>query len=80
MRDMAIEWLNHGDYNVIRVNWIGGSLDVQYGEATADIRIVGAEIAFLVEQIRVCFSIIYRYITYYFVTWFSFKSKMDMID
>ena len=50
---MTIEWLNHGDYNVIRVNWVKGSLTVFYGDATADIRIVGAEIAFLVEQIRV---------------------------
>ena len=57
MRDMAIEWLNNDDFNVIRVNWIGGSLGL-YGDATANIRIVGAEIAFLVEQIRVCFSIL----------------------
>ncbi len=53
MRDMTIEWLNNGDFNVFRVNWIKGSLAIQYGESTADIRIVGAEIAFLVEQIRV---------------------------
>ena len=49
---MVIELVNHGDYNIIRVNWIDGSLGL-YGDATANIRVVGAEVAFLIEQIKV---------------------------
>lgn len=44
--------LNQGDYNVITVNWGGGSLPLGgldiYSQATANTRVVGMEIAYLV--------------------------------
>jgi len=47
MKDMAQELLNQGDYNVIRVNWGGGSLPM-YFQASANTRVVGLEIGYLV--------------------------------
>ena len=41
-----------GDYNVIRVDWRKGALDL-YGIATANTRIVGAEISLLIDQLKV---------------------------
>lgn len=47
LRDMAQGLLDVGDYNVVRVDWGGGSLPMYY-QACANIRVVGLEIAYLV--------------------------------
>ena len=47
------EFLNYDDFNVIRVNWFPGVIGT-YGDATANSRIVGAEISFLIDRFRVC--------------------------
>lgn len=49
---MMTEFLNYGDYNVIRVNWFPGVVST-YGEATANSRIVGAEISLLIDRFKV---------------------------
>ena len=46
-QEMAEALLAHGDYNVIRVDWGGGSLPMYYN-AAANIRVVGLEVAHLV--------------------------------
>ncbi|XP_071953367.1 pancreatic triacylglycerol lipase-like [Antedon mediterranea] len=51
IEDMATEFLNAGDYNVIRVDWGKGST-ATYGQATANTRIVGAEISFLIDKLK----------------------------
>ncbi|XP_071535597.1 pancreatic triacylglycerol lipase-like isoform X2 [Panulirus ornatus] len=46
-QDMARAFLAYGDYNVIRTDWGDGSLPM-YFQASANIRVVGLEIAYLV--------------------------------
>lgn len=41
---MQAEFLKSGDVNAIAVNWGAGSIAL-YGQATANTRVVGAEIA-----------------------------------
>ncbi|XP_066985442.1 pancreatic triacylglycerol lipase-like [Macrobrachium rosenbergii] len=47
LKDMVRAMLRYGDFNVIRVNWGDGSLPL-YGQAAANTRVVGLEIAHLV--------------------------------
>jgi len=47
LREMAEALLGDGDYNVVRVDWGGGSLPM-YCKAVANTRVVGLEIAHLV--------------------------------
>ncbi|KAK7059242.1 hypothetical protein SK128_024319 [Halocaridina rubra] len=47
MMDLVRAFLSYGDYNVIRVDWGGGSLPMYYS-ASANTRVVGLEIAYLV--------------------------------
>lgn len=54
-RSMMTEFLNYGDYNVIRVNWFPGVVST-YGEATANSRIVGAEISLLIDRFKALYS------------------------
>lgn len=49
---MRNELLKHGDYNVIIVDWAGGSLPL-YTQATANTRLVGLEIAHLIKHLEV---------------------------
>lgn len=49
---MKDELLTHGDYNVILVDWGGGS-SIPYTQATANTRVVGAVIAKLIEALQV---------------------------
>lgn len=49
---MRSELLVHGDYNVIVVDWAGGSLPL-YTQATANTRLVGLEIAHLIKHLQV---------------------------
>ena len=49
---MTANLLDYGDYNVIAVNWGGGSLPL-YTQATANTRLVGLEIAHLVNTLVV---------------------------
>ena len=51
---MRNELLKHGDYNVIIVDWAGGSLPL-YTQATANTRLVGLEIANLIKHLQVRF-------------------------
>lgn len=44
---MAAAFLDYGDYNVIRTDWGDGSLPM-YSQATANTRVVGLEIGYLV--------------------------------
>lgn len=49
---MRNELLKHDNYNVIIVDWGGGSLPL-YTQATANTRLVGLEIAHLVKHLQV---------------------------
>lgn len=49
---MRNELLVHGDYNVIVVDWAGGSLPL-YTQATANTRLVGLEVAHLIKHLQV---------------------------
>lgn len=49
---MKDEFLKQGDYNVIVVDWSHGSLP-PYTRATANTRVVGAELAFLIAGLQV---------------------------
>lgn len=52
MQDMVTALLNNGNHNVIRVDWHPGATAL-YGKATANTRIVGAEVALLINNIKV---------------------------
>ncbi|XP_071505644.1 pancreatic triacylglycerol lipase-like [Diadema antillarum] len=56
MEEMATAFLTVGDYNVIRVDWRDGALDL-YGISTANTRIVGAEISLLIDLLKVEFGV-----------------------
>lgn len=49
---MRLELLKHSDYNVIVVDWAGGSLPL-YTQATANTRLVGLEVANLINYLKV---------------------------
>lgn len=49
---MKDEFLMHGDYNIIVVDWSGGNKPPYY-QATSNTRVVGAEIAVLIEALEV---------------------------
>nr|KAF7412973.1 hypothetical protein H0235_012824 [Vespula pensylvanica] len=51
VKEMRNELLKHGDYNVIVVDWAGGSLPL-YTQATANTRLVGLEIAHLIKHLQ----------------------------
>ena len=46
-QDLANDLLDYGDYNVFRTDWGDGSLPM-YSQATANTRVVGLEIGYLV--------------------------------
>ncbi|XP_059168296.1 inactive pancreatic lipase-related protein 1-like [Physella acuta] len=54
-KQMKDELLKQGDYNVILVDWSGGN-KLPYTQATANTRVVGAQIAQLINQIIAIFS------------------------
>lgn len=49
---MRRELLKHADWNVIVVDWAGGSLPL-YTQATANTRLVGLELAYLINYLKV---------------------------
>ncbi|XP_039313635.1 pancreatic triacylglycerol lipase isoform X2 [Solenopsis invicta] len=51
VKEMRSELLVHGDYNVIVVDWAGGSLPL-YTQATANTRLVGLELAHLIKHLQ----------------------------
>nr|XP_018901056.1 PREDICTED: pancreatic triacylglycerol lipase-like isoform X2 [Bemisia tabaci] len=51
VKDMRKELLKHSDWNVIVVDWAGGSLPL-YTQATANTRLVGLEIANLINTLK----------------------------
>ncbi|XP_012344813.1 pancreatic triacylglycerol lipase-like isoform X3 [Apis florea] len=51
VKEMRNELLKHDDYNVIIVDWAGGSLPL-YTQATANTRLVGLEIAHLIKHLQ----------------------------
>ena len=52
MTDMVREFLNHDDFNVIRITWGKGSL-FPYTQAMANTRVVGAMTSLLIDKIKV---------------------------
>ncbi|XP_046463356.1 pancreatic lipase-related protein 2-like isoform X1 [Daphnia pulex] len=56
MKRLTENLLSHGDYNVIIVNWGGGSLPM-YSQATANTRVVGLEIAYMVNTMITHFGV-----------------------
>lgn len=56
MRQMKDEFLTQGDYNVIIVDWSHGNL-LPYGQAAANTRIVGAQIALVVNALIHSFDV-----------------------
>lgn len=63
---MRSELLVHGDYNVIVVDWAGGSLPL-YTQATANTRLVGLELAHLIKHLQVRNTRVFSYIIYFFL-------------
>ncbi|XP_054764763.2 pancreatic triacylglycerol lipase-like [Lytechinus pictus] len=55
MYDMQEAFLNYGEFNVIRVDWRQGAVDL-YGKAVANTRIVGAEISLIIDRIKEVFG------------------------
>lgn len=51
-QEMRRELLKHSDWNVVVVDWAGGSLPL-YTQATANTRLVGLEIAFFINHLKV---------------------------
>lgn len=49
---MKDEFLMHGDYNVIVVDWSGGNKPPYY-QATSNTRVVAAEMALIVQALEV---------------------------
>ncbi|XP_057318075.1 pancreatic triacylglycerol lipase-like [Microplitis mediator] len=56
VKEMRNELLQHGDYNIIIVDWAGGSLPL-YTQATANTRLVGLEIAHLVKHLHMNYGL-----------------------
>ncbi|KAK0175918.1 hypothetical protein PV328_000107 [Microctonus aethiopoides] len=56
VKEMRNELLQHGDYNVIIVDWAGGSLPL-YTQATANTRLVGLEIAHLIKHLHMNYGL-----------------------
>ncbi|XP_067133584.1 pancreatic lipase-related protein 2-like [Centruroides vittatus] len=52
MKRLTRQLFSVGDYNVIIVDWFIGSTFASYGKAVANARVVGAEIAFLMERLQ----------------------------
>uniref|UniRef100_A0A2H8TP27 Pancreatic triacylglycerol lipase n=1 Tax=Melanaphis sacchari TaxID=742174 RepID=A0A2H8TP27_9HEMI len=52
VKEMRRELLKHSDWNVIVVDWAGGSLPL-YTQATANTRLVGLEIAYFINYLKV---------------------------
>ncbi|XP_059167361.1 pancreatic triacylglycerol lipase-like [Physella acuta] len=50
LRDMKDEFLKAGDFNVVIVDWSGGNL-LPYTQATANTRVVGAQIAAVIKKL-----------------------------
>ena len=50
-RKMKDEFLKRGDFNVIIVYWPGGAT-AGYFQAAGNTRLVGAQVAYLIEQLR----------------------------
>ncbi|KAK7603674.1 hypothetical protein V9T40_003673 [Parthenolecanium corni] len=51
VKEMRREFLKHADWNVIVVDWAGGSLPL-YTQATANTRLVGLEVAYFVNYLK----------------------------
>jgi pancreatic triacylglycerol lipase len=49
---MRKELLKHADWNIVVVDWAGGSLPL-YTQATANTRLVGLELAHLINHLQV---------------------------
>ncbi len=49
---MTYAYLDHGDYNVLAVDWGGGSAAL-YSQAAANTRLVALEVAAVIEAIMV---------------------------
>ncbi|XP_064479571.1 pancreatic lipase-related protein 2-like isoform X2 [Ornithodoros turicata] len=56
MMDMATAFLLEGNYNVFVVDWKGGN-GMPYTQATANTRLVGAEIALLITKLQEAFGV-----------------------
>ncbi|XP_046681047.1 pancreatic lipase-related protein 2-like [Homalodisca vitripennis] len=52
VKEMRRELLKHSDWNVVVVDWAGGSLPL-YTQATANTRLVGLEIAYFINYLSV---------------------------
>lgn len=52
---MKDELVKAGDFNVVVVDWAGGSLPL-YTQATANTRLVGLEVAHFIKTLQVCFE------------------------
>lgn len=51
VKEMRLELLKHADWNVVVVDWAGGSLPL-YTQATANTRLVGLELAYFINHLR----------------------------
>ena len=63
MKRLTANLLDHGDYNVIIVNWGGGSMPM-YSQATSNTRVVGLEIGHMVNTMIVSETTKVNFISY----------------
>jgi hypothetical protein len=52
LQEMRKELIKHADWNVVVVDWAGGSLPL-YTQATANTRLVGLELAYFINYLQV---------------------------
>lgn len=62
---MRRELLKHADWNVIVVDWAGGSLPL-YTQATANTRLVGLELAYFINYLKVLGG---NFASFFFLIW-----------
>nr|CAD7460387.1 unnamed protein product [Timema tahoe] len=56
VKEMRRELLKHADWNVVVVDWAGGSLPL-YTQATANTRLVGLEVAYFINYLQSTFGL-----------------------
>jgi hypothetical protein len=74
MKRLTANLLDHGDYNVIIVNWGGGSMPM-YSQATSNTRVVGLEIGHMVNTMIVSETTKLNFLLNFYNSLFKFCRK-----
>ena len=74
---MSEAFLAIGDFNVIAVDWGGGSASL-YSQSAANTRLVGLEVAYLINFLKVCF--LFNFLGIICRLWLSFSTARIMAE